>query len=252
MDERLSILEMDALMGRWRLGTIIVVLTGFFDESGEHDADGKLVRLTLGGYFATWENVKALCERWREALADENLGEFHMKHIASDEHDYLNWAPERRNRLDRFVRILADCAYDFHAFNYSVDPNRSAFKDTYETGLSKVLIAASTLAHATGEQVRLVFAQTQEISAARIGEYFDCANWAELDFLEDYRVARSRHEPALQAAEIPARGLKRLMEDGRVMPSLLALALTGKPFRFWPVNPVAASQMIQVERRADG
>lgn len=223
-----------------------MALTGFFDESGEHGPDGKLRRLTLGGFFIRWDRVCDLRRRWREALHDESLTEFHMKNIASDEHDYFNWSPERRRRLDRFTEILADCANEFASFSYAVDPYRSAFKDTYEAGLDKVLTAAASLADRTGDHVHLVFAKTHEISHARIGEYFDQANWG--GWLSSYKVARSRDEPALQAAEIVARGLKRLMEDGKVMPSFFALAMTGKPSRFWPENPVAASALVQAER----
>jgi hypothetical protein len=223
-----------------------VALIGYFDESGEH-WDGKLRRLTLGGFFARGENVRELCEGWREALDAEHLAEFHMKETYSDEHDYANWGPERRRGFDRFVDLLGSCALQFGAFSYAVVPNRKkAFKDTYESALSKVLIVASTLAEATGEKVRLVFARTDEIRYGRIGEYFDGLSWG--DYLEDYRVARARSEPALQAAEIVARGLKRIMEDGTVPVSFVKLLATGKPVRFWPDDPVAASALERAMR----
>lgn len=247
----LSGLEQSALARKWSRGTVIVLLTGFFDESGEHEKDGSgLCRLTLGGFYAEGGAVRDLCEKWRRALDAEGLAEFHMKEIASDEYDFANWSPERQNRLNQFVEILASAASEFGAFSYPVSPSRRAFKDAYETALARVLITASSLADRTGEHVQLVFAYTDEIRQGRIGEYFDQLHWGE--YLDGFRVARSRNEPALQAAEIVARGLKRLMEDGSVMPSFLRLAQTGKPFRFWPENPVAASQMIQASRRAEG
>ena len=225
-----------------------MALVGFFDESGEHGKRGKLRRLTLGGFFARWENVQQLCERWRAALDAENLGEFHMKDIASDEHLFAEWPPERQQRLMRFAAILCDTASEFGAFSYPVmRRGRGAFVDTYGTALSRVLIVASELAQRTGDQVRLVFAYTDEIREARIAEGLGL--WPE--FLESYKVARSRSEPALQAAEIVARGLKRIMEDGTVPASFQAVLLTGKPIRFWPENPIAAGAMARAMRRAE-
>jgi hypothetical protein len=238
--ERLSGLEMDALLGGWRSGTIIVVLTGFFDESGEHAADGSLTRLTLGGFFAEWSQVKSLCERWREALDAEGLSEFHMKEIASDEHAFATWPTARQRRLMRFVEITGDCARDFRAFSYPIDESNRAFREAYETAVSRIMMDACTLAHESGQRVNLVFAYTKEVSAGRIGEYFDHANWG--DELSSYKVARSRDEPALQAAEIVARGLKRLFEKNEITPSFAGLIATGKDFRFWPPNPVAAAR----------
>ena len=133
-DAEISSMEMEALMGSWASGTIVMVMWGFADESGEHDEDGHLKRLTLGGFFAPWENVKKLCEQWRAALKAENLGEFHMKEIASDEHDYFNWPKDRRDRLDRFTDILCEHAVEFFAFNYSASECRPPFKDAYVQG----------------------------------------------------------------------------------------------------------------------
>jgi hypothetical protein len=216
-----------------------VALWGFLDESGEHATSGRLTRLTLGGFFASWGNVKQLCEDWRAALDAESLGEFHMKEIASDEYNYANWPPERQLRLDRFVDVLCNCAAEYGAFSYPVGAAARAFRDTYETALARMLIVAASLAERTGDEVRLVFAHTDEIRAARIGEYFDGLRWGE--YLAGYTIARSRKEPALQAAEIVSRGLKRLMEDGGITHSFGRIIDCGKPIRFWPENPFDAA-----------
>lgn len=214
------------------------MLWGFFDESGEHATRGALKRLTLGGFFAPWESVERLCIAWRAALAVESLSEFHMKEIASDEHLFEQWPVERQQRLDRFVDILCEHASQFGAFSYAVTRAKNAFRDAYEPGLARVLIVASSLCDAAGERGHVVFAQTDEIKQELIGRYFDRLGWAE--YLDGYAVLASRNNPALQAAEIVARGMKRLMQDGEIVHSFSRVLAAGKPVRLWPDHPPAA------------
>jgi hypothetical protein len=240
-----SPLEQLARISGWKSGTVVVVMWGFFDESGEPNAKGRLIRLTLGGFFAPWSEVEKLCIRWREALEAEGLGEFHMKDIASDEHNFDNWPAERQYRLRRFVEILCDHATEFGAFAYQ---GRAAhlFKDAYQPALNRILLNASTLCAGAGERGHVVFAQTDEIKTQMIGEYFDRGRWGE--YLNGYSVSRSRGNPALQAAEIVARGMKRLMQDGGITYSFgcvrSAAARPGKSIRFWPPDPFAATEAL--------
>jgi hypothetical protein len=112
---QISGLEQQALMSGWGPKTMVAPIWGHFDESGEEDANGKLKRLTLGGFFAPWPEIGILCRKWRDALDKESLGAFHMKDIASDEHDFDNWPADRQERLKRFVDILCDHAAHFGA-----------------------------------------------------------------------------------------------------------------------------------------
>jgi hypothetical protein len=209
---------------------------GFFDESGEPNAKGRLTRLTVGGFFAPWGEIEKLCVRWREALNAEGLGEFHMKEIASDEHNFANWPSERQYRVSRFVDILCDHATECGAFTYEGRP-KHIFTDAYQTALNRVLINAATLCDRAGERGHVVFAQTDEIKKQMIGRYFDRLRWEEC--LDGYSVLRSRCNPALQAAEIVARGMKRLMQDGFVTYSFGRIQGSGK-LRTWPMDPAAA------------
>jgi hypothetical protein len=219
-----------------------MALWGFFDESGEHDTQGRLLRLTLGGFFAPWEEVKKLCERWRVALDEESLGEFHMKEIASDEERFATWSRERQGRLARFVDILCEHAQEFGAFSYTSNRRAGLFREVYQTALNRVFIDFATLCERTGERGHVVFARTHEISDKRIGGYFERLGWGE--YLDGYTVQLARCSPGLQAAEIVARGMKRLMQDGGITYSftrvLLAGAAPGKAIRFWPQHPFEA------------
>jgi len=191
-----------------------MALWGFFDESGEHGADDKLTRLTLGGFFAPYQNVERLRVLWREALEGEGLREFHMMQSFSDEAQYDRWDEARQNRLDRFVRILCDCMTDIGAFSYAVQPRKPSFKKAYKLALNRAMMVFSSHCDKADKPESIMFAQTQEVKKGLIGDYFDKLGWEE--YLDQYIVASSSEEPALQAAEIVARGMKRLMQDGGV------------------------------------
>jgi len=235
----LSGLEKMALLGGWKPGTVVLIMWGYFDESGEHDtASGNLRRLAMGGFYAPWSAIKALCVEWREALDVEGLGDFHMKEIASDEHNYMSWPPERRQRLDRFVGILCKHATHFGAFSYPVQDPDHAFVQAYKPGLSRALIHLEGVCIESGQRGNIVFAQTEQISNELIGRYFDGANWD--GSFDGFAVRKSRNEPALQAAEIVARGMKRFMQDGGITYSFSRIRSTLKPIMFWPQDPTAA------------
>jgi hypothetical protein len=230
VQERQSLLEMDAKLFGWAPTTVMVMLYGFVDESGEW-ADGRLQRLTLGGFIAPWSSVKRLCVEWRAALDDESLESFHMREIASDERDFANWPFERQRRLDRFIDILCKYAVRFFAFNYAVTMPDAAFYDTYETALSRVMLNTGKVAVAYGQPVRLVFAKTNEISLEMIGKYFDHINWYE-DHVSAVSQESSAKCPPLQAAEIVARGLRATNKIEWPVHSLEKILQTRKDFDY--------------------
>jgi hypothetical protein len=199
--------------------------------------------LTLGGFFARSEEVQRLTERWRAALDGEALGAFHMKEIASDEERFVTWPKERQERLLRFVEILCDHALEFGAFSYTGNRRTGLFREVYQTALNRVFIDFASLCERTGERGNVVFAQTDEIKDKLIERYFETLGWRE--FLDGYSVELARCNPGLQAAELVARGMKRLMQDGGITYSfariMIAAAAPGKRIRFWPPQPFDAS-----------
>jgi hypothetical protein len=193
----LSAIEERALLGGWNGRDVVVMLHGYFDESGEHGPDGKLVQLTLGGFIARWPEIEALCREWRAALDECNWREFHMREFASDEDKFDTWGPARKAQLDRFVEVLCRNVSHFCAFSFCVTNEDKAFADTYETALSRVMLDAEKVARRHDDRIRLIFAQSQEISGKLIGGYFDqSSNWT--DRLEGWSVDRSRGSPPLQ------------------------------------------------------
>lgn len=206
------------------------MIWNFLDESGEFDESNSpksLTRLTIGGFFAEWGEVKRLCVKWRKALEEECLNEFHMKEIASDEHNYAIWPKERQDRLDKFVDILCEHAQIFCGYSYKVINHAKAFKDTYEMAMIGTMIRASTIHTETKEPIHIMFAHTTEIKLSLMMQYFD-RQWGE--YLAGVSIEKSSFNPALQAAEIVARGIRREKKDGIVTHSLAKIRATKKPF----------------------
>ncbi len=235
----LSGIEQMARLGNWQPGTVLMAIWGYFDESGEHDpVTGFLKRLTLGGFYAPWGATEALIREWRRALEEECLTASHLKEWASDEDNYLNWPDEKKRRYNRFLAVLCAHVTHFAAFSYPVLNPRRAFVQAYKPALARSLIELEQLCIAENERGHIVFAQTDEISNAMIGRYFDGANWN--NHFDGYAVHRAANEPALQAAEIVARAMKRFMQDGGITYSHTKIKLTGKPIIVWPREPAAA------------
>ncbi|MFZ1963798.1 MAG: hypothetical protein WAU78_10115 [Roseiarcus sp.] len=166
-----------------------------------------------------------------------------MKDIASDEDHYMTWPPERQQRLDRFVDILLKYPIELGAFSYEADQRTRLFGWVYRVAVHRVFINAETLCEANGAMAHVYFAQTQEISDLGIGRYFRKVRWPET--LGGYSVERARLNPALQAAEIVARGMRRLMQDGGITHSFGRLwresRQRGVEFRSWPPEPLDAA-----------
>jgi hypothetical protein len=145
-------------------------------------------------------------------------------------------------RLNRFVDILCEHVLEFGAFSYTREKQPGMFRGIYETALNRVFINAASLCERLGERGRVVFAQTHEISEKLIGRYFERLGWSQ--YLDGYAVEHARCNPALQAAEIVARGMKRLMQDGGITYSLARILLAAnapeKEIRYWPPEPFEA------------
>lgn len=239
----MSPLEQLAVVCGWHSGTGVIVLWTYLDESGEHSgARNHLKRLSLGGFTAPWANIKRLCERWRDALNAESLVDFHMNDIFSDEAGFDSWEPARQKRLSRFVDVLCDEAVVFNAYSYGGDRPKGLFREAYNHGIARALIDLENFCVEIGERGHVVFAKTDEIRHGHVGSYFDRIDWDEC--LDGFTIQKSRENPALQAAEIVARGMKRVMQDGFVTYSFRRILDAGKPTMFWPSDPFGATAQL--------
>jgi hypothetical protein len=56
----------------------VLVVWGYYDESGEYDGRGNLLNVTIGGCFASLDRWLKFDSEWQRALADHGLTYFHM------------------------------------------------------------------------------------------------------------------------------------------------------------------------------
>jgi hypothetical protein len=68
--------ELGTLLG-WQPETLVWMLYGLFDESGEHKKDGRLIRLSIGGALATFDTWQAFTKDWIAILHNHHIETFH-------------------------------------------------------------------------------------------------------------------------------------------------------------------------------
>lgn len=76
-------------MGRglsWLHDEVVPVVWVYYDESGEYDQKGRLIKMTVGGCIAPCDRWRAFETQWRSTLAVEGLESFHMV-------DFEAWRP---------------------------------------------------------------------------------------------------------------------------------------------------------------
>ena len=95
----------------------------YYDESGEYDAAGNLVNMSIGGCISRRDSWEKLDASWRKVLSDEGLSSFHMT-------DFEAWKPpfdftleggardkERHNRLlNALLALMLDHVDGFYAY----------------------------------------------------------------------------------------------------------------------------------------
>lgn len=82
----------------------MLVLIGYFDESGTHrDAEATAV----AGYVSTAEQWALFESDWSKALEEYSIDHFHMTDFANRVPPYRSWTDqERRYRLARLIKII--------------------------------------------------------------------------------------------------------------------------------------------------
>jgi hypothetical protein len=86
----------------------LVLLNGYFDESGTHDASRTI---SVAGYLSTPDRWCNFDKAWKAALDDFDLDFFHMTDFVARKGDYENWSDEvRGERIARLIKIINDHA----------------------------------------------------------------------------------------------------------------------------------------------
>jgi hypothetical protein len=104
----------------------ILILAGYFDESGTHDA---AAAISVAGYLSTPERWEVFEQEWKKALDDFVIPFFHMADFANNAPPYYNtWTPEQKlERFDRLAKIINDHILISVGYSFSVPRYRAIF-----------------------------------------------------------------------------------------------------------------------------
>jgi hypothetical protein len=154
------------------------MIWGYYDESGEYDAGGKLLNMTIGACFAPLERWQSFDAEWLKALEDEGLTYFHMT-------DFEAWKPPfdfkvsdgsrdkaKHNRLlNSLLEIMLrhiDGLYGFGAVSM-FDPDMPP--QTHKNLMEDCIGGAIPL--------NLVFGKQRHFPEGGIKKYADIYDWGE-------------------------------------------------------------------------
>ena len=153
--------ELGILLG-WQPETLVWMLYGHFDESGEHAAGGQLVRLTIGGALATFETWQALNADWAKILANHFVETFHAVN------DKANLP-----LMEAIYRAVDRHSIWLFGITHRTEHSKKPFKGAYGQGVIKLLKAAHQQAFRERDDCHLIFAEHKEFSIRRIAAYYE-------------------------------------------------------------------------------
>ncbi len=151
--------ELGSLLG-WRSGTLVWMLYGFFDESGEHDAADRLIRLTIGGGLATFDTWQALTKDWVTVLANHGIETFHS---ANDKNNDL--------LMQDIYRVIDKYPMWMFGTTHIGQHKDNLFKEAYGKGVIELLKMVHRQADTERDEFQLVFAEHRDFRIGRIARY---------------------------------------------------------------------------------
>lgn len=194
----------------WSAESLVAMVWGYFDESGEHDkCTGHFTRLTIAGAIAPCEVWQIFSARWKVILQKAGITTmFHMVDFENRRGPFVGWSEEKRRIvLNQLLDEIIEAAPEIVGFVAEPEPGRHALKDSYDSIIAKMTKEAAIGAFSSAIPVTMVFAKHKDFSAKRIGEYFDL--WNDTGRLKFGGVADPNSVLPLQAADIIAYELSR-------------------------------------------
>jgi hypothetical protein len=144
----------------------VLMLWGFFDESGEHDASGGLAKLTLGGCWSSFEKWEAFSLEWQEALKNVSVNVFHMTDFEANQGEFKGWEnnKEKHNALlHSLLGIMQKYIESYSGFTKPI--GHYSVIEIYERHLVDLFVRAGV-----DEDHSVVIARHPEYSAHRMGQ----------------------------------------------------------------------------------
>lgn len=212
----------------WADSESVLMIWGYYDESGEYDAAGNLINMTVGGCFAPLDAWKKFEVRWKKALNDEELNHFHfhMTDFEAWRHPFDFTLPDGSRDHERHKRLLStllDLMIEFadglYGFSSLVPPVERS--QQHKLLLEDCIIGA--VSHAIREvwdfyrqPVNLVFARQSHFPESEIKKVIGLYDFGDGEGrIKSQAVANVQDIGALQAADILAYEMARWQRDGR-------------------------------------
>jgi hypothetical protein len=196
--------------------TVVIMIWGFWDESGEHDkTSGHLVRLTIGGAFASSEAWESFSMGWAALLQWAGIAAFHMTDFEAHQPPYDEWSECKGRRfLNTALETMAAHIDEFHGFTNRVTAAGDSLRETYEAGMMDTILHAARGGAYGGEPIALVFAKHPEFRPTSVRSRYE-----QIKQYYDKVCILEFSDPAfscpLQAADIIAYEVRSLQrEDG--------------------------------------
>jgi hypothetical protein len=148
----------------WASWTKILMLWGFFDESGVHASPangGALEKLTIGGCVAPFENWEGMAMEWADAIAKMDIPMFHMADFCRvpPVPPFESWTEtQRKDRLNVLLNIIGRSKPHCYGFTNTMRPGDNTSL-IYEQCARDVLVNLGD-----GEEIAIVFAYHSEYS----------------------------------------------------------------------------------------
>jgi|HubBroStandDraft_4_1064222.scaffolds.fasta_scaffold100423_2 hypothetical protein len=212
----------------WPDDAKVLVMWGYYDESGEYDQTGNLLNMTVGGCFAPLDAWKTFDAQWSAALAAEGLSYFHMT-------DFEAWKPpfdfalpdgnRDRARHNRLLNTLLDIMlahvdgfWGFGAVSM-FDPAKPEL--THELLMEDcvggaIKNAVLEVADFYGEPLNLVFGKQKHFGEGKIRRYIEFYDFGDAKGrIKDFTMSDPKSKSPLQAADIFAYEMARAQRSGR-------------------------------------
>lgn len=208
----------------WKANDKVIMTWAYYDESGEYDRQGNLLRMTVGGCMAPLVKWESFETAWKDALMREGLEAFHMTDFEAWKGPFDFKLPdgsrdkERHNHLlNSLLDIMLEYIEVFYGYSSAHPPKE--IKRQHGSLMEDCVIGAVSHAVHEGwefyqEPLNLVFAKQKHFPQVGIQKYAE---------LYDYGEGKGRIKGtafydvkdicALQAADIMAYEMTKIQRD---------------------------------------
>ncbi len=212
----------------WPSDAKVLVMWGYYDESGEYDGRGNLLNMTIGGCFASLDRWLSFDAAWRAALTDHGVAYFHMADFEAWQSPFdfkLDSGARDQAKHNRLLNALLDIMLEhvdgFYGFGaVSIfDPEKPELSHEIlmeDCVSGAIKNAVLDVADFYGEPLNLVFGKQKHFGEGKIRKYIDFYDFGEAKGrIKDFTTSEPKSKSPLQAADIFAYEMAHAQRAGR-------------------------------------